>query len=238
MRAHTSPPTLQRPVLRRLVIAGTNDGGTNIVPAKISAERDSARSLADFPELVGRKLKLVRVRQGYSLDDLAKRSGVSRAMLGQIETGKSVPTIVVLWKIASALGVALTHLLPTQPPTVVVMRREGANFETSSAGQFKSRPIFDANSEPSVLVFELCIRPSHRERMPAGPPGAKATLVVASGTVKFAVNGAAPIRLNEGDAVLFRCGEPYSTQNVGARAALLYLVQDVPKPFGQRTRPG
>ena len=41
-----------------------------------------------------------------SLDQLAQLTGVSRAALSQIETRKTNPTIGVLWKIASGLGIA------------------------------------------------------------------------------------------------------------------------------------
>lgn len=51
----------------------------------------------------GQNLRRIRTRRGYSLDRLAKIAGVSRAMLGQIETGKSSPTLSILSKIALAL---------------------------------------------------------------------------------------------------------------------------------------
>src|ERR1700761_8669022 len=50
--------------------------------------------------VVGQNIKRLRARRNLSLEALAKISGVSRAMLGQIETGRSVPTINVGWKIA------------------------------------------------------------------------------------------------------------------------------------------
>jgi len=47
---------------------------------------------------ISTNLKRLRTRQGHSLERLAKLAGVSRAMLSQIETGKSVPTISLLLK--------------------------------------------------------------------------------------------------------------------------------------------
>ena len=57
----------------------------------------------DLAPVVGANLRRMRVKRGLSLERLARASGVSRAMLGQIELGQSAPTINVLWKIASAL---------------------------------------------------------------------------------------------------------------------------------------
>src|SRR5689334_16779324 len=53
----------------------------------------------DLAPVVGANLRRLRVRRGLSLERLAQRSGVSRAMLSQIELGQSAPTINVLWKI-------------------------------------------------------------------------------------------------------------------------------------------
>src|SRR6185503_14817644 len=59
----------------------------------------------DLAPVVGSNLRRLRTRRGLSLERLAQISGVSRAMLGQIELGQSAPTINVLWKIARALEV-------------------------------------------------------------------------------------------------------------------------------------
>ena len=62
-------------------------------------------------ETVKENLKVIRHTRGFSLDKLASRCGVSRAMLSQIEQGKSTPTIAVLWKIANGLNVPFSELI-------------------------------------------------------------------------------------------------------------------------------
>jgi transcriptional regulator with XRE-family HTH domain len=62
--------------------------------------------------LVGTNLRQQRLRRGLSLDQLARASGVSRSMLGQIESGQSSPTIKTLWRIAVGLAVPLSALIP------------------------------------------------------------------------------------------------------------------------------
>lgn len=64
------------------------------------------------PELaipVGRNLRRLTTRHGYSLEHLAKVSGVSRGMASQIELGRSTLAIGLLWKIANALGVIFAN---------------------------------------------------------------------------------------------------------------------------------
>src|SRR5579862_6217666 len=65
----------------------------------------------DLTPEVGPNLRRMRVHRGLSLERLAHASGVSRAMLCQIELGQSAPTINVLWKIARALNVPFSALI-------------------------------------------------------------------------------------------------------------------------------
>ena len=64
-----------------------------------AANDDYAPSTPDsaIPAALGRNLRRLRTRQGLSLERLARLSGVSRAMLGQIELGRSAPTITAPW---------------------------------------------------------------------------------------------------------------------------------------------
>ncbi|MGO8654597.1 helix-turn-helix domain-containing protein, partial [Rhizobium ruizarguesonis] len=68
----------------------------------------------------GQNLRRIRTRRGYSLDRLAKIAGVSRAMLGQIETGKSSPTLSILSKIALALGIPCAALIAERGETSII----------------------------------------------------------------------------------------------------------------------
>ena len=61
-------------------------------PVTHDSERASV-SEAVVCSLVGRNLRRLRRQQRFSLEQLAAHSGVSRAMLGQVEQGKSIPSI-------------------------------------------------------------------------------------------------------------------------------------------------
>src|SRR4051794_16439014 len=63
---------------------------------------------------------------GYSLRDLAERSGVSAPMLSQVERGETSPTLAVAGKIASGLELSLSQLLRLdESGSVTVVRAEG-----------------------------------------------------------------------------------------------------------------
>ncbi len=72
---------------------------------------DEPPDATDLAPIVGNNLRRLRTRRQLSLEKLSQQSGVSRAMLGQIELGQSAPTINVLWKIARALEVTFSAMI-------------------------------------------------------------------------------------------------------------------------------
>ena len=69
----------------------------------------------DFQQMLAARLHGLREQQGWSLEQLAERSGVSRSNISNIERGQSSPTAVVLDKLATALGVPLASLFTHEP---------------------------------------------------------------------------------------------------------------------------
>ncbi|MEH6823752.1 MAG: helix-turn-helix transcriptional regulator, partial [Motiliproteus sp.] len=72
--------------------------------------------MQELDQYLAKALKALRKEKGWSLDRTAKETGVSKAMLGQIERGESSPTIATLWKIAGGFNTQISTFL--NPPTV------------------------------------------------------------------------------------------------------------------------
>ncbi|MCE6076436.1 helix-turn-helix domain-containing protein [Agrobacterium vitis] len=173
----------------------------------------------------GRNLRRLRTRRGYSLDRLAKVSGVSRAMLGQIETGKSSPTLHILAKIATALDVSCGSLIIEEgEPTTVLMPRASSKILSSHDGKFETRALFPFDGDRTVEFYELRIAPHHTERAEAHRGGTVENLVVAQGTVEVLVGKQSPLILGEGDAIIFEADVPHVYRNMTGGLAVLYLV--------------
>jgi transcriptional regulator with XRE-family HTH domain len=194
---------------------------------------DPGHPASDLPAIVGKNLRRLRIRQGHSLERLAKHSGVSRAMLGQIETGKSTPTIGLLWKVATALGVPFASLIATDDAHgPFVLRRKNAKLLSSNQGQFTSRALFPFDSERQVEFYELRLSPLHREDADAHAPGTRENLVVAKGAIELTTGTDRPIILTEGDAVLFDADVRHSYRNLGTEEAIVFLVMTYVESIG------
>jgi transcriptional regulator with XRE-family HTH domain len=63
---------------------------------------------------IGRKLRELRLRKKIALADLARHTGLSASMLSQLETGKLIPTLPTLARIAMVFDVGLEHFFGTR----------------------------------------------------------------------------------------------------------------------------
>jgi transcriptional regulator with XRE-family HTH domain len=183
---------------------------------------DSATQVA---KLVGDSLRTIRRQQGHSLDTLARASGVSRAMLGQIETGKSAPTITLLWKIAKALGVPVAMLIaPQDEPSFQIERKDAARIVSAGNGGFEARPIAPTDDPAETAFKQLRIASGHRERIAASRTATRISLVVGRGTLELTIGDEPSVRLAEGDAVFFSSTLKHVLSNTGPDESILYLV--------------
>jgi len=178
----------------------------------------------DLTPVLGANLRRLRMRRSLSLEKLAKLSGVSRAMLGQIELGQSAPTVNVLWKISTALEVPFSALITSRPTASFhVLRADQAKRLASSDGSFVSRALFPFDEPRRVEFYELRLAPSAVERADAHPPGTVENLVVSRGTIEIETGGGIHA-LSPGDAVVFEADAPHLYRNAGDVEALMYLV--------------
>ena len=173
---------------------------------------------------VAENLKVFRKDRGWTLDELARRSGVSRAMLSQIEARKTNPTIAVLWKISTAFGLNFSSMLGEDPGRdVTLIRREEMQVLSSADAKFQSRPLFPRSSRRKAELYELRLSPGGKSEGPPHPPGTRENLVVVKGTLTVRVNGTA-WEVAEGDAIEFAADVPHAYENHGGEDFLGYEV--------------
>lgn len=115
---------------------------------------------ADAGAQLARRLRLEREMRGWSLADLAERSGVAKATISKIEREEASPTAVVLVRLAGAFDLTLAGLL---------LRAEGAGERLSRAAD---QPVW-RDPETGYRRTQVFCRPDHpleitRVELPAG----------------------------------------------------------------------
>jgi transcriptional regulator with XRE-family HTH domain len=117
-------------------------------------------SVDDTGERIARRIRLEREARGWSLADLATRSGVAKASISKIERGEMSPTAVLLVKLSAAFDLTLAGLL---------LRAEGSASRVSRGAD---QPLW-TDPETGYLRRQVFVRPDHpvevvRVEMPAG----------------------------------------------------------------------
>src|ERR1700761_4661682 len=104
-----------------------------------------SESPAGIVDLVSMSLRRERARTGLSLTELAKRAGVAKSTLSQLENGTGNPSLETLWAIGTALGVPLSRLIdPPRSDIRVIRAGEGAvmhaEHDSYAAAMLAPRP--------------------------------------------------------------------------------------------------
>jgi len=199
---------------------------TTLKPQSLRATPTPPGDEIGAAELAGRvanNLREHRRRRDISLDELAQRTGVSRAGLSQIETRKTNPSIGVLWKVASGLGIPFAELIGEGREVVSVLRRNEAQVLRSADRKFESRPLMPASGNNQVEVYELRLAARARYSSEAHGPGTRELVIVLSGALRMIV-GEHSEDLEAGDSMLFNANVAHAYENTAGSEARYHDV--------------
>lgn len=186
----------------------------------------------DLGVAIGTNLKRLRTKRNLSLEALARLSGVSRAMIGQIEAGRSMPTIGLLFKITRALDIPFAALMGgSAGGGMVVLEAEKSKVLVSRDGGFRSRALFPFDAERRVEFYELKMKPQGFEQAEPHAAGTTENLTVTKGEVEI-IAGPERVRLKPGDSVFFQADVPHSYRNLSGDEAVMYLVMTYAQAVG------
>ncbi len=169
-------------------------------------------------------LRALRNKRGWSLDRAAQETGVSKAMLGQIERGESSPTIATLWKIAGGFHASLSSFLePTPPATAegVVYRSSSAIRSQPGSDEMLVAPLFPYEPRFGFELFELTLLPGYERRSEAHETGVIEHVIVVRGAMEVLIAGDW-VALAQGDAIRFAADRPHGYRNRQAEPAVVH----------------
>jgi transcriptional regulator with XRE-family HTH domain len=115
---------------------------------------------ADALRRLGRLVRHRRRELGFTLSELADRSGLSTPFLSQVENGVGTPSLTSLFAIARVLDTTAEALLAGPPiePVVVIRASEGARYPVSDQGAGAERRQITGTGEP-ISAAEYVVAP-------------------------------------------------------------------------------
>jgi transcriptional regulator with XRE-family HTH domain len=111
---------------------------------------------ADIDDRLGARIRALRVEAGLTLEGLAERAEVSRAMLSRIERGSSSPTAQLLNKICGGLGITLSALFAgAERPASPLLRRADQPVWRDPESGYVRRNVSPPGSGSVVEIVEV-----------------------------------------------------------------------------------
>lgn len=174
--------------------------------------------------LVGRNLRRLRKQHRLSLEELARQSGVSRAMLGQIEQAKSIPSIKTLWQVAQALGVSVSWFLESGDQSQVwLIAPPSDSARVLKAGEGELRSLQQLADVSRDAFYELRLAPGAALSLPASTASRRVNVAVSLGLVHVDVDDVThPIRARE--VLQYETNEALLWRNLGTTEALAFVL--------------
>jgi XRE family transcriptional regulator, regulator of sulfur utilization len=183
---------------------------------------------SEHPELaldeLGERVRRLRLAQRATLNDLARTARVSSSMLSDVERGAKAPTVLVLDRIATALGTTLARLLSDERAARVIPLPAARQDVARDPSGWERRIL-----SPVVPGFEFEMM---RTTLPPGvdagefpphPHGSHSYLAVAEGRLRLSLDGAVH-DLAAGDAIYYAADCRHGFANPHRRACVYYLA--------------
>lgn len=123
-------------------------------------------------EALAERIRAFRQQQKLSLDTLARRAGVSKGMLVEIEKGAANPSIAILCKLSAAMGVSVADIVDvaSKPGVHVIPENEILTLWTGEKGG-SARLLAGTSGPDMVELWRWEMFPGERFTSPGHPQG-------------------------------------------------------------------
>jgi transcriptional regulator with XRE-family HTH domain len=177
---------------------------------------------------LGQRVRDERRRRGFTLEELAAASGVSRSMLSEVERGSRVPTVLVLDRIATGLRTSIARLLREEQSAgrVIVLRRDEQTVARDASG-WERRVLSPVLPGVEFEFMRTTIGPGvDAGEFAPHEPGSREYLAVEAGTLRLSLDGDVT-DLGTGDSIFYTGDRPHAFANPGRRPCVYYLAMDL-----------
>jgi transcriptional regulator with XRE-family HTH domain len=153
-------------------------------------------------------LRRERERVGISLAELARRAGLAKSTLSQLEAGAGNPSVETLWALGVALGVPFSRLVEPPVPAVRVIRAGQATGLRSDQATFVGSLLDVGVAKVRSDLYVMEMEPGAPRLADPHNPGSTEHVVVAAGRLRLGPQSE-PVELTAGDYIAFPGDVPH-----------------------------
>lgn len=201
----------------------------NPTPAKPRDQVDLLTAEAFIAERrIGERIKRLRLKRSMGLVELGRHTGLSASFLSQLETGRVVPTLRNLARIAMVFNKDLSYFFEPEPHTLFRIHKKNERVRMPQTGVENPTYFFESLA---YMVPDRHLDPYYAEFVPLNDAGEARPHVHPGYEFLFMLEGSLEIRHGEklnlvesGDAVYFDASTPHSYRCAGNSPAVALIV--------------
>ncbi|MFF8907231.1 helix-turn-helix domain-containing protein [Streptomyces olivaceoviridis] len=175
-------------------------------------------------EWIAASLKRERGRTGLSLSELAKRAGIAKSTLSQLEAASGNPSMETIWALAVALGVPFSALVESPAPSVQVVRAGEGPTVGSERSSYVAALLSASPPGARRDIYYVWLEPGTVRDSEPHIPGTVEHIVVSDGAVKAGPRGEA-VELGPGDYMSYRGDVPHAYEALAAGTRFVLIMQ-------------
>ncbi|WP_282794183.1 XRE family transcriptional regulator [Streptomyces sp. CC224B] len=178
-------------------------------------------------EWIAAALRRERTRAGLSLSELAKRAGIAKSTLSQLEAATGNPGIETVWALAVALGVPFSALTETlSEPAVTVVRAGEGPVMHAERSSYAGKLLSAGPSGVRRDIYHGAMEPGAARESDPHNPGTIEHLVVSAGRLLAGPRGGA-VELFPGDYMSYRGDVPHAYEALAPGTSFVLIMQHV-----------
>ncbi|WP_300609687.1 XRE family transcriptional regulator [Trebonia sp.] len=167
-----------------------------------------ADNAADVVSLIAASLRRERARVGLSLTEVARRAGIAKSTLSQLESGTGNPSVETLWALGVALGVPFSRLVEPPRRVIQVIRAGQGPVVHSERADYEATMLASCPPGARRDIYRIRAQPGPPRASQPHMPGTIEHLVLSTGRVLAGPTGEA-VELWPGDYVTYPGDVPH-----------------------------
>lgn len=173
---------------------------------------------------IARTLRRERERAGLSVSELARRAGISKATVSQLESGAGNPSVETLWALGVALGVPFAVLVDQQSNAPTLIRADDLTGVPSSVAAYSATLLSASPPGARRDVYLIHADPGDPRRSDPHHVGTTEHVILISGQARIGPSDA-PVLLNPGDYLSYAGDAPHVFEATAASTSAVLISE-------------
>lgn len=174
-------------------------------------------------EMVGRRLRAMRLNKGLSLKALSEISGLNINTLSLVENGKTSPSVSTLQQLSMALGISISSFFESDPETKRIVFTQASDRPQIKVGGTIMENLGRHFQDNAIQPFVVNLAPGSGSGDRSIVHTGNEFVYCLTGRVKYQI-AEEIFKLDQGDSLVFQAHLPHCWMNIGEKPARIILV--------------